>query len=266
MDFKSINRPASKPNEISKNIVEKETSRVSFLIELHGDIPSTVESQARNAFAKAARILESEWGVSTPMTIPISLMSNEKFREGALPASPATWKYCFLMRDHQPDRLYVNADIFSVLPDHAEAMIKHETAHIVIEQQVSSMSAYRKSFFLEEGTAGIDGASERLVAKLKKNKASIIPDPLSITTFENVKALGSDTNLEPFIDQLGYLALFSCVQFLRERQGEANIIKVYKRMEGEISLEDAYQEVCGESLVNAIAEWKEMIENKLLDK
>ena len=137
---------------------------------------------------------------------------------------------CFLLRDHKPeDKIYCNVDIFDALPDEAEAIIKHETAHIVISQLVNDSEAYGSSYFLEEGTAGLDYATEKLIAKIKREGITEIPDPQGLQTIEAIKALGGDTNLKPFTDQLGYLVLFSTLEYLRKKNGEEKIVQVYKK-------------------------------------
>ena len=262
MSLESMNRPVSKMNKAPDNAIETEPQFLNFSYEKFGDISPEEESRARETFKKAAVSLEKEWDISSPLSIPVHLMSDEKFREGARPTDPMSWKYCFILRDQPDDKIYLDTNIFSILPDDAEAMIKHETAHIVVEHCVGDISAYRKSFFLEEGTAGLDGATDRLVAKLKTENQTI-PDPLMFQTIEKIKSFGGDTNREPFSEQMGYLVLFSAVQFLRQRHGETKIIEWYKNMDKDIPLGDAYQMACGEKLDQSISEWHGSINHRM---
>jgi ubiquinone/menaquinone biosynthesis C-methylase UbiE len=228
---------------------------ISFKFENSGEISPEHEAQAKAAFALAADSLKNEWHIESPLPINVAIMSDEAFREGAT-EGPMSWKYCFLLRDQPDNKVYCNVDIFDVLPDEADAIIKHETAHIVVGQLVGDHTKYAKSFFLEEGTAGLDSATEKLIAKLKDEKITNIPDPMQLQTIEATKAIGGDTNIEPFTDQLGYLVLFSTVEFLRKRHGEQKIVEVYKALDEDVSLEEAYQQVCGEQLQDAVAEWQ----------
>lgn len=259
MSLESMHRPASKMNKAPDNTIEMEPQFLNFSYEKFGDIFSEEESRARESFKRAAVSLEKEWNISSPINVPVQLMSDGKFREGARPTDPMSWKYCFILRDQPDDKIYLDTNIFSVLPDDAEAMIKHETAHIVVEHCVGDISAYRKSFFLEEGTAGLDGATDRFIAKLKIGENQTIPDPLSFQTIEKIKSFGGDTNQEPFTKQMGYLVLFSVMQFLRQRHSETKIVEWYKNMGKDISLEDAYQMACGEKLDQTISDWRDSI-------
>jgi hypothetical protein len=128
---------------------------------------------------------------------------------------------------------------------------------------VNDPSAYAQSFILEEGTAGLDGATEMLIEKIRKEEITDIPDPLFIDTLEALKTLGGDTNLEPFTNQIGYLVLFSFLEFLKEKDGREKIIEVYKKLNGGVSLQEAYKEVCGEDLGEVSEEWKKTINNSL---
>ena len=190
-------------------------------------------------------------------------MSDEKFREGAKESDPASWKYCFLLRDQSDGRVYINADVFNVLPDSAKSIMKHELAHIVTGQLVSNIDTYKKSFILEEGIAGLDNATKILVSKLKKENGKEIPNPLDIKTLAYLKSLGADTNVEPFTEQIPYLVLFSFLEFLKEKNGTGNMIEVYKKLESDVSLEDAYKELCGVSLAEMQNEWREQLYKSL---
>lgn len=218
----------------------------------------------RTVFERAAASLEKEWGVEIPLPVTIVVLSNENFRalaEG--PHDPALWKYCFLMCDPPANRVYLNTDLFTVVPHDAEAMIKHETAHIVLWHLVGNKDAYHSSYFLAEGTAGLDGATERLINKIKKEKIENIPDPLTLDSAARSKAAGGDTNREPFTEQLGELVIVSAVEFLRTRHGEKKVLEFYQHMRSEKSLEDVYGIVCGESLKKVFKEWEESIKTQI---
>jgi hypothetical protein len=177
---------------------EQQPASISFALEKYGDITPEQEAQATEAFARAGKRLSGEWGLTSPLVIKTALMSDDAFREGSGKNDPASWKYCFLLRDHKPeDKIYCNVDIFNVLPNDAEAIIKHETAHVVISHLVDEPETYRNSYFLEEGTAGLDYATDKLIAKLKKERIAEIPDPQDLQTIEAIKMLGGDTNIEP---------------------------------------------------------------------
>jgi hypothetical protein len=239
--------------------IEAEKSKVSFSLEKFGDISLEQEEKARLAIEKSITKLQDEYHLSLPVDMSVYLMSDEKFREGAKENDPASWKYCFLLRDQGDGRVYINADIFNVLPDSAESIVKHELAHIVTGQLVGNVDTYKKSFILEEGMAGLDNATQLLVSKLKKENSTEIPNPLDIKTLAYLKSLGADTNIEPFTEQLPYLVLFSFLEFLKEKNGTGNMIEVYKKLESDVSLEDAYKDVCGGDLVEEEKVWREKI-------
>ncbi len=153
----------------AKNI-DTHKNKFSFSLEKSGDISIEQETKTRESLDKAISELEKEWFLSSPVNIFVHLMSDEKFREGAKEGDPHSKKYCFLLRDQFDNRVYVNTSIFSVLPEKVNTMIKHELAHIVVGNLVNNPSAYRKSFILEEGTAGLDNATELLVEKLKRKE------------------------------------------------------------------------------------------------
>ena len=245
-----------------------ETHGIQILVSIEkvGDISTEQETKAKDVVEKAVSDLQKEYSLTLPVNISVCLMSDEKFREGAKENSPNSWKYCFLLRDQGDGRVYVNADVFSVLPEDAQKIVKHELAHIVTGQLVGNIDTYKKSFILEEGIAGLDNATELLLAKLNKDKTLEIPNPLSITNLSYLKSLGGDTNVEPFTSQIGYLVLFSFVQFLKERHGAGKIIEVYKKLSDEDPLTDAYMSVCGENISKIAEEWKEQIEASQLIK
>lgn len=240
--------------------IETHRNQILVSIEKVGDISIEQEKKAEGAVAKAVADLQKEYSLTSPVNIFVCLMSDEKFREGSKEGDPNSWKYCFLLRDQGDGRVYVNVDIFSVLPDGAQQIVKHELAHIVTGQMVGSIDTYKKSFILEEGVAGLDNATELLIAKLKNDKTLEIPNPLSITTLSLLKSLGGDTNVEPFTSQIGYLVLFSFVQLLKDRHGAGKIIEVYKKLSDETSLTDAYASVCGDDISKIAEEWKKQIE------
>ncbi len=241
---------------------------INFIFETQGAVSPEQEEIAREAFSAAGTTLETEWRVLTPITINVCLMSDTAFRDGAAPTDPTSWRYCFLLRDQTENstRIYCNVDIFQTLPQDAAAMITHETAHAVVGVLVGDITAYKKSFFFEEGTAGLEQATNRLIAKLRQDPTQSIPNPLTLKTIADIRTLGGDTNKEPFTEQLGYLALFSAAAFLRDRHGEGKIIETYRRLGSEHSLEDAYQAVCKESLKNALTEWRATIQQALLSR
>jgi hypothetical protein len=250
---------ATKEDEVNG---EKHPASISFAFEKFGNITPELEAQVVEAFSRAGERLSGEWGLTSPLVIKTALMSDDAFREGAGENDPASWKYCFLLRDHKPeDKIYCNVDIFNVLPNDAEAIIKHETAHVVVSHLVDEPETYRNSYFLEEGTAGLDYATDKLIAKLKKDKIADIPNPQSLQTIEAIKMLGGDTNVEPFTDQLGYLVLFSTLEYLRKKNGVEKIIEVYKKTGEGLTLEEAYSNVCGAPLSEDVAAWKNGVEH-----
>lgn len=240
--------------------IETHRNQILVSIEKVGDISIEQEKKADEAVEKAVSDLKKEYSLTLPVNISVWLMSDEKFREGAKENSPNSWKYCFLLRDQSDGRVYVNANVFSVLPEGAQKIVKHELAHIVTGQLVGNIDTYKKSFILEEGIAGLDNATELLITKLKNDKTLEIPNPLSITTLSHLKSLGGDTNVEPFTSQIGYLVLFSFVQLLKDRHGAEKIIEVYQKLADETPLSDAYMSVCGEDISKIAEEWKKQIE------
>ncbi len=244
--------------------IEAEKFKVSFSLEKFGDISLEQEEKARQAIENSITELQDEYHLSLPVDMSVYLMSDEKFREGSKENSPASWKYCFLLRDQSDGRVYINVDIFNVLPDSAESIVKHELAHIVTGQLVGNIETYKKSFILEEGIAGLDNATELLVSKLKKENISDIPNPLDIKTLAYLKSLGgTDTNMEPFTEQIPYLVLFSFLEFLKEKNGTENMVEVYKKLNGNVSLEDSYKEICGGDLDEMQKEWREKLDKSL---
>ena len=247
----------------SASNIEAEKFKVSFSLEKFGDISLEQEEKARHAIEKTINELQDEYHLSLPVDMSVYLMSDEKFREGAKENDPASWKFCFLLRDQGDGRVYINADIFNVLPDSAKSIVKHELAHVVTGQLVNNIDTYKKSFILEEGIAGLDNATELLVSKLKKDNITEIPNPLDIKTLAYLKSLGADTNIEPFTEQVPYLVLFSFLEFLKEKHGTGQIIEVYKKLGEDILLEDAYEDVCGSDLVREEEKWKSQIMDDL---
>lgn len=241
--------------------IEAEKFRVSFSLEKFGDISLEQEEKAKEAIEKSISELQDEYDLFLPVNISVYLMSDEKFKEGAKENDPASWKYCFLLRDQGDGRVYINAEVFNVLPDTAKSIVKHELAHVVTGQLVNNIDTYKKSFILEEGIAGLDNATELLVSKLKKDNITEIPNPLDIKTLAYLKSLGEDTNVEPFSEQIPYLVLFSFLEFLKEKHGRGQIIEVYKKLGEDISLEDAYKDVCGGDLVEEERGWKEVVKS-----
>lgn len=246
---------------------EKPIQPPIFTFEKVGDISPEQEAQAQEVCERAADSLAEEWQTRESISVQVVIMSDEKFREGAKENDPASWKYCFLLRDQGGDlkdsnknRVYINVNIFDVLPNDADRMIKHEIAHLVVGNLVGKFDAYKQSFLLEEGTAGLDGATETLVSKIKEGNIKDIPDPLSIKNIGDTKFIGGDTNTEPFTEQLGDLVMMSFVGFLKKKHGTEKIIEVYKRLGQKVSLQEAYKEVCGEDLREVEVEWKKTIE------
>lgn len=225
-------------------------------------ISTEQEQRAKGAFIKVVLDLEKEWQIDTPIKIRYILFDNTSFGNVKINGSKPK-KYNFIARDHKNNFIYLNSEIFSTLPNDADAIIKHETAHVVVEHLVGDLGKYRKSYFLEEGTAGLDGATAKLVAKLKKEGIKEVPNPLLIQSIKDSKEIGGDTDKEPFIDQLGYLVLFSSVEFLRKRIREKKILEVYRKLGAEAALEDAYRQICGASLSDAISEWSESIKSQV---
>lgn len=243
--------------------IEAEKFKVSYSLEKFGDISLEQEEKAKQAIEKSISELQDEYDLSLPINTSVYLMSDEKFKEGAKENDPATWKYCFLLRDQSDGRVYINVEVFNVLPDTAKSIVKHELAHIVTGQLVNNIDTYKKSFILEEGIAGLDNATNLLVERLKKENISEIPNPLDIKTLAYLKSLGADTNVEPFTEQIPYLVLFSFLEFLKEKHGTRNMIEVYKKLGEDVSLEDAYKDICGVSLAEMQNEWREQLYKSL---
>lgn len=229
-----------------------------------GNTSEEQKSLTVEKFTEACCVLEKEWNLTSPITVIVVITSNEAFREGSTEKDPASWKYCFLLRDQPDNKVYINVDLFNVLPNEAGIMIKHETAHIVVGQLVNDHTKYRMSHFLEEGTAGLDNATDRLISKMKRESIKELPDPLTLLTLQDIKNLGGDTNKEPFIDQLGYLVLFSFVDFLMQKNGREKIIDVYKTLDEQTNLLTAYEKICNESLDNDKNNWTKNIKQLLL--
>jgi hypothetical protein len=244
---------------------------INFHFEKKGEITEELELRAKEAFFLAGTVLEKEWGVSGPIDITVSLQDDASFRGGQT-TGPESWKYCFLMEDPRKITVYCNIEIFSVLPDDAEKMIKHETAHLVVNSLVGDLATIRRSYFLHEGTAGLDGATERFVTKMKptfakgygeakKENVTEVRDPLSMKSMDDIRG---DTNKEPFIDQIDYLTIFSAVEFLRKRIGERKIIEVFKNIRENGTIEESYERICGEDIGVVISEWEKSIKSKLM--
>ena len=244
--------------------MEAEKFKVSFSLEKFGDISLEQEEKAKEAIERSISELQDEYKLYLPVNISVYLMSDEKFREGVPEDNPAKFKYCFLLRDQADGRVYINADVFNALPDSAKSIVKHELAHIVTGQLVNNIDTYKKSFILEEGIAGLDDATNLLVARLKKENTLDIPNPLDIKTLAYLKSLkGADTNIEPFTEQIPYLVLFSFLEFLKEKNGNGKMIEVYKKLGENISLDDAYKDVCGGDLVGEERVWRGKIKSGL---
>ncbi len=241
-----------------------------FTFEKHGDISPEQEAQVQEACERAADSLAEEWQIKEPISVQVVVMSDEKFREGAEENDPTSWKFCFLLRDQGGDlkdssknKVYVNVDIFDALPNDAGRMIKHEIAHLVVANLVGNFDAYKQSFLLEEGTAGLDGATETLISKIKIENIKDIPNPLQIKNIGDAKSIGGDTNIEPFTEQFGDLIMMSFVEFLKQKHGTEKIVEVYRKLNDETSFQDAYKEVCVGDLGNVVEEWKQNINNSL---
>ena len=235
---------------------------MNLSFEKFGNISSEDEIRAKEAFEKAATDLEKEWNLSSSLEVSVHLMSNEKFREGAKETDPASWRYCFLMHDPKDKRVYINVAIFSILPNEAASMIKHELAHVVINEIIGDLKykiSYRKSYPFHEGFAGFENATRLLIEKIKKEKIRSIPDPLFIDSMEKIKQLGGDSNKEPFNRQLGYLVIFSFAQFLKEKHGVGKIIEIYKGINDKTSFADSYRDVCKGDLGEVSEVWKKSI-------
>jgi hypothetical protein len=251
---------------------EKSIQPPVFTFEKVGDISPEQEAQVQKACESAADSLAEEYQIKEPISVNVCIMSNEKFREGAKENNPASWKFCFLLRDQAEDlknsdknRVYINVDIFNVLPDDADRMIKHEIAHLIVANLVGDFGAYKQSFLLEEGTAGLDGATKTLVSKIKRENIKDIPSPLKIKNIGDAKFIGGDTNVEPFTEQLGDLIMMSFVELLKQKHGTEKIVEVYKKLNDETSLQKVYEEVCGEDLEEVAEEWKKtlIVENSV---
>lgn len=249
--------------EIIDNNIEVHKHKISFALEKFGDISLEQENKAIEAIEKSISELQDEYVLSLPVNASVYLMSDEKFREGARENDPASWKYCFLLRDQGDGRVYINVDVFNILPDSAKSIVKHELAHIVTGQLVNNIYTYKKSFILEEGIAGLDNATELLISKLKKDNITDIPNPLDIKTLAYLKSLGADTNIEPFTEQLPYLVLFSFIQFLKDKHGTDKMIEFYKKLGEDVSIEVAYKDVCGGDLVGMSKVWKDQVTSGL---
>lgn len=239
---------------------------LSHFINIHfeksDDVSEELENQAKESFLKAAGILEKEWNIKSSIEIGVLILSDSAFREGAT-SGPQSWKYCFLLRDHSENlkdynknKVYIDVDIFNVLSDDANRMIKHEVAHLVVANLIKDLGTYRRSFLLEEGTAGLDGATETLISKIKKENIKEIPNPLLIKNIDDAKSIGGDTNIEPFTEQLGDLIMMSFVEFLRKKNGEQKILEVWNNLSDQVSLEESYKQICGEDLNNVVEKWK----------
>lgn len=234
--------------------MESKPKYINYIFETSDGVSMDQEARTKLIFNEVGIVLENEWHISSSVTIYVLIQSDIKFRGGAT-SGPQTWKYCFLLRDQPDNRIYCSVDIFSVLPDDAVKMIKHETAHIIIAHLVNNFSAYKKSFFLEEGTAGLDGATDRLTKKLRSENSQEIPDPSSIKVIEDIKSMGGDTNKDPFIDQIGYLVLFSFIEYLKNIYGEDKIIELYKMMDAN-NFEEAFQLIYEKTLSENVVEWR----------
>ena len=252
--------------QIKNKLREIELQTPHFILihfEIMGVIPPELELALKQAFYLGAFSLEKEYTLTLPIKVEVVLMSDEKFREGAKSTDPNSWKYCFMLRDQSDNKIYCNADIFQVLPSDARAIIKHETAHIVVGNLVNDISKYKRSFLLEEGSAGLDLPTGRLILKMRNENTKELPSPELIKTIDDIKLLGGDTNKEPFTEQLGYLVLISFVDFLKTRYGLQKILELYRKLDENISFEEAYYSVCGEEFSSVSEEWRSQI-NKLM--
>lgn len=250
---------------------EKSIQPPIFTFEKVGDISTEQEAQVQEVCDRAADSLAEEYQTREPISVNVCIMSDEKFREGAKENDPASWKFCFLLRDQGGDlkdgsknKVYISVDIFDVLPNDADRMIKHEIAHLVVANLVGNFDAYKQSFLLEEGTAGLDGATETLISKIKRENIKDIPDPLSIKNISDAKSIGGDTNVEPFTEQFGDLIMMSFVEFLKQKHGAEKIVKVYRKLNDKTSLQEAYKEICGNDLGEVAEEWKNQCKNAII--
>jgi len=57
--------------------------------------------------------------------------------------------------------------------------------------------------------------------------------------------------------------LFSVVDFLKNRYGTQKVVEVYKKLDENISLEQAFGLVCGEKLNDVTKEWQSEIDKSL---
>lgn len=250
---------------------EKPIQPPIFTFEKIGNISLEQEARVQETCDRAADSLAEEWQIMEPISVQVVIMSDEKFREGAKENDPASWKYCFLLRDQGGDlkdssknKVYVNVDIFNALPNDVDRMIKHEIAHLVVANLIGNLDAYKQSFLLEEGTAGLDGATETLVSKIKRENIKDIPNPLSIKNISDAKTVGGDTNIEPFTEQFGDLIMMSFLEFLKQKHGTEKIVEVYKKLSEETTLQEAYTEICGEDLKEVMEMWKKSIKTSAL--
>ncbi len=258
------------PEYFFQNNMEKNAKNISAIFEKSQDVSEEEERLTKENVGRAVFELEKEWGVESPISFKVSIIGDNDFRIGKPENGPQYKKFCFLLRDNDKDMrdpeknvVYVNINLFKTLPTDAYRMIKHEISHIVVGNLVNDLGTYQKSFFLEEGTAGLEGATESLVKKLKEIGAKEVPDPLLIKNINDAKMIGGDTDKEPFTEQLGDLVIMSFVGFMMENQGKQKILEVYKKLANSENLEDAYRKICGVELIEERNIWKKLIEDNI---
>ncbi|MDD3481021.1 MAG: hypothetical protein PHW75_02235 [Patescibacteria group bacterium] len=230
-----------------------------IIFECRGDIsPETLES-TEAVFRDVLEELKEEWALETMEPFAVEVFDNSSYRDNF--SGPGQWKYNFLLKSPDLTKLYINTDIFQTIPEDVRGQIKHETAHIVINQAVGDDKAYKKSLLLKEGLAVPDeGVNTRLVKKIKQGEIQGLPNPIDC---DNYKKIDGDTNKEPFTQQTDYLVIFSFCDFLIKHVGHERIKKIILALNEHEDLVTAYKAVTSEDLQTVVTKWQDEISEQL---
>jgi hypothetical protein len=237
--------------------------RISVNVDAKEGVGETEKMDIFHAFNDAVNELKNEWEHPEAEKLTIIILSGEAYRTHRT-EGPMTWKTNFLIRSGSRDKegnlneryIICNADIFRETSD-PENQIKHEAAHLIIEQLVGDRETYKGCYLLEEGLASYDGATEKLKERLKEEGQSLndIKNPLGFRSMDDVRK----NDDEAFTESIDYLTMFSFGEFLKERLGAKGAIELYKATGEHGSIEKAYKEITGKDFGELIERWQETL-------
>lgn len=254
---------------MSEQIHPEINNKAELIVSTEGIVEKEKVEQIESAFILALNELKNEWEAPKLNEIKIIIQNGNDYRQDNREGhEPKTWPKNYLIRggkvlqDGTIERYVVcHSSILDEAED-AEKQIKHETAHLVIEQLVGNREAYKKSYLLEEGLAGLDGSTDKLIQVMQKESISLkkLPNPLEIHSMEDARQNTTDS----FTDGVAYLVMFSFGNFVRDKLGAKETIALYKSLAIHPDLESAYKAQTGDEINLVISEWLENIEQKEL--